>query len=448
MEDEKNKLNQEPNSIEDGSNPKESIDRRDFLKKASLATIGGISLPFISFNSLKAQEDKDDEDEDTKKDNKEAEPESKNEDSSGSLATRDLGKLGKVSVITFGGNLITDSNVIKSALNMGVTCIDTAPGYYGGQSEETIGKFLKQNKDARKKIILSTKFKIDDEDPAYGGDENKMFSSLEKSLKRLNTDYVDIVYVHGVGGIHRVTNDKLHAAFDKAKKKGMVKHLGITCFNGDMKAVIKKAVEDGRFDVIQFYYNYIRRNDKYESKFFDYDKVISKAKEKKIGIIASEPFAGGFDVTKPDFKGKDFRGASIRWILKNENISSVSVPIRNYNELEQYVKAVSGGGSNDEGALSSYQKAVTEQWKHSYCRACDVCLPVCIFNVAVPDILRYRAQFENFGMEKKAILSYKALIDQNQAVYCETCSEPCKHVCPFGVDIKPSLVQAHKLLTL
>ncbi|MDH5682258.1 MAG: hypothetical protein OEZ36_11760, partial [Spirochaetota bacterium] len=58
-------------------------------------------------------------------------------------------------------------------------------------------------------------------------------------------------------------------------------------------------------------------------------------------------------------------------------------------------------------------------------------------------------QFENFGMEKKAILSYKKLLEvKNQAVYCQTCSEPCKHVCPFGVDIKPSLLKAHQLLSL
>ncbi|HEO64512.1 MAG TPA: hypothetical protein ENI73_01450 [Spirochaetes bacterium] len=420
---------------------KKELPRRDFIKKASLATIGGI-LPFIAANTLRAQDDEGDSDDEGDDDD----DSSNDESSSAGLAPRKLGKVGEISALTFGAHLITDKKVLEAAIDMGINCIDTAPKYYAGQSEELIGEYLKKNKSSRENLIISTKLPIEDEDPTYGGTEEKMLASIEKSLKRLQTDYVDILYIHGVGGIHRVTNPMLHSAFEKAKEKGMVKHLGLTSYNGDMKEVVKKAIDGGKFDVLMLYYNYVRQNDRYESRFFQYSDLFDKAKEKNIGIIASEPFAGGFDVTKRDLD-KGFREASISWILENDKISSVRAPIRNFSELERYAGAAKGGSGNT-SVLSSYQKAVSEQWGHSYCRACDVCLPVCIFNVAIPDILRYRAQYENFGMEKKAILSYKVLLEKkNQAVYCATCSEPCRHVCPFGVDIKPSLLQAHKLLS-
>lgn len=474
-------------------NEEQKLPRRDFLKKASFATAGGLALPFTSIQTGHAEEA----DKEVKIDpNMEKIIEKEGFEQArlgGILAPKILGKIGYVSSLTFGAHLITEMEVLEASIAMGMNMVDTAPRYYGGNSEELIGRYLEIYPQNREKLILSTKLPFEAEDPAYDGSEDKMLDAIEKSLKRLNTYYIDIVYVHGVGGIHRVANPQLFSAFEKAKERGWVRHLGITSFNGDLSKVAHKAIETEMYDVIMLYYNFVREHDELESKFFNYKSIFKKAKEKNIGIIASEPFAGGFDITEPSFRKKDVRGASIRWLLSQRNIDSVRVPIRNYSELEKYVAAVkSGGGTtevfsgakttgndgktpqgtdkhtelrlkhrdlgyesdiassqSDESILKQYRKTLTNKWNHNYCRACDVCLPVCIFNVAIPDILRYKTQFENFGMEKKAILSYKILLEEkNQAVYCETCSEPCKKVCPFGVDIKPNLLYAHQLLSI
>lgn len=458
MDDKKVMLEKEEQELDAKQSTEEGTPRREFIKKASLAVLGGISLPIISANRLRAQNDDDEKPTDEKETSgdeatekkAETKAETTKEASAEGMKMRTLGKVGQVSELTFGGHIITDVKVLEAAIAMGFNLFDTAPVYYGGQSEEAIGEYLKKNKDKRSKLIISTKLPIETDDAQFQGNAEKMMASLDKSLKRMNTDYVDIISIQGVGGEHRVTNPELHSFFEKAKKAGKAKHLGLTSYYGDMKRVVNKAIDLGSFDVIQLYYNFVRATDQHESRFFDYKTLFSRAKSKKIGIMVSDPFAGGFDVTNPNFKDKDFRGAAIRWLLQNKSIDTVRIPIRNFQELETYGSAAKKAfSSTDQKILDAYKSVVSKKGDHHYCRACNVCIPVCIFNVAIEDIFRYRQQFESFSMEKKSIVSYKILLEEkNRAVYCHTCSEPCKGVCPFGIDIKPELLKAHKLLSL
>jgi aryl-alcohol dehydrogenase-like predicted oxidoreductase len=114
---------------------------------------------------------------------------------------RRLGKSGlKVSEIGLGTNALgaradeeTSIKLIDKALDLGVNLIDTAEVYVRGRSEEIVGKALKGK---RSQAVLATKFGVQYSPKERGGSRTNIIKSIEGSLKRLNTDYIDLYYLH------------------------------------------------------------------------------------------------------------------------------------------------------------------------------------------------------------------------------------------------------------
>ena len=124
-----------------------------------------------------------------------------NAEASGAMQTRILGKTGaRVSIVAFGcgsrflayGNEDAAVNVLNHALDSGISYLDTAYGYGDGQSETWIGQVAKTR---RKEFFLATKIEPRDGDAAM--------RILEGTLKRLQTDQVDLIHVHGLQGARR-----------------------------------------------------------------------------------------------------------------------------------------------------------------------------------------------------------------------------------------------------
>ena len=106
------------------------------------------------------------------------------------LPTRTFGKTGvKVSSLALGGifDIVSNQLQLKQALDWGVTYWDTASGYNGGKSETGIGMYFEKNPQARKSVFLVTKAS-----GAHSVDD--MSQSLEQSLERMKTDYVDTYF--------------------------------------------------------------------------------------------------------------------------------------------------------------------------------------------------------------------------------------------------------------
>ena len=110
------------------------------------------------------------------------------------VPVRKFGKTGQdVSVLSLGAIGLMDSQVIlTSSLKWGVTYWDTAYGYTNGNSELCIGKFLAARPEMRKKLFIVSK-------ATYSGNVKGADERLHESLKRMNTDYVDLYYgIHGL----------------------------------------------------------------------------------------------------------------------------------------------------------------------------------------------------------------------------------------------------------
>jgi aryl-alcohol dehydrogenase-like predicted oxidoreductase len=198
-----------------------------------------------------------------------------------SIVLRDFGFTGlKVSAVGFGagkigGKDLSDKKVDKllnSVLDMGINLIDTARSY--GEAEHRIGKFLKHR---RSEFILSTKVGYDVE-----GVEDWTFKCItegvEKALRILQTDYIDIVHLHSCNK-DILEKGEVIEALTKMAQEGKIK---VPAYSGDNEA-LEFAVHSGSFASIQSSINICDQK--------TVNTILHQAKQGYMGVIAKRPLA-------------------------------------------------------------------------------------------------------------------------------------------------------------
>lgn len=131
------------------------------------------------------------------------------------------------------------SELIKKAIDLGINLFDHADIYGRGVSEEKFGNFLKKNKGIRNKIIIQTKCGIGK--GYYNLSAEHIINSLEKSLVRLKTDYVDILLLHRPDALFQP--EAIRAAFNKLYRDGKVRYFGVSNMNVPQIELLKKHLE-------------------------------------------------------------------------------------------------------------------------------------------------------------------------------------------------------------
>lgn len=128
--------------------------------------------------------------------------------------------------------------ILDSALGAGVNCLDTAAGY--GDSEKVIGKYLADCNKRRSDISIITKFKLGNISSSEV--EIVMMRSVEKSLKNLNTDYLDILLMHDSKEFSTFGN-KITKVFENLLDKGIIKVAGASCYGfGEIEAMLRNDI--------------------------------------------------------------------------------------------------------------------------------------------------------------------------------------------------------------
>ena len=160
---------------------------------------------------------------------------------------RSLGKSElQVSILSFGcmslgENDAENARIIHHAIENGINYFDTADLYQKGQNEQTVGKALKGKRD---KVILSSKVDNQWRADGSGWDWNPkkeyILSSVEGSLKRLNTDYIDLYQLHG-GTIDDPIDDSI-AAFEQLQQQGKIRFAGVCNYNVDLLKEAQKHI--------------------------------------------------------------------------------------------------------------------------------------------------------------------------------------------------------------
>jgi aryl-alcohol dehydrogenase-like predicted oxidoreductase len=199
---------------------------------------------------------------------------------------RVLGRTGfRVSDIGCGPVSISNENVLKAVLDTGVNFIDTAEFYGNGNNELMVGKAIKGF--SRSSIFLNTKIGITENDT-----EESIITRIKKCLERLGTDYLDGLMLWNAGSVKEIKNKAFHNAFSNLKNEGRVKYCGISCHGTsmgtepeeNMEKIIGSAVEDGRFDLVLFVYNYVQQEMG--------QNILKECAKKNIGttLMKTDPF--------------------------------------------------------------------------------------------------------------------------------------------------------------
>lgn len=169
--------------------------------------------------------------------------------------------------------------VIKAALNDGITLLDTAFMYGLGKSEDIIGNVI-QDFDRSKFVIASKAAQDPNNDLKPNNDPKFLTKSIDESLERLQTDYIDIFYIHFPDD--KTPKAEAVDALAQAKKAGKIRAIGISNFNLDQ---IKEANQDGQVDVVENNYSLVHRDA--ESEIFPYLKA------HQISFVPYFPLASG-----------------------------------------------------------------------------------------------------------------------------------------------------------
>ncbi|MXX24319.1 MAG: aldo/keto reductase [Caldilineaceae bacterium SB0668_bin_21] len=209
---------------------------------------------------------------------------------------RDFGRTGmKVSPLCLGcmnfGRRTTPEDaydIIDRALDAGLNFLDTANVYSRGRSEEITGEALKRN-GSRSRIVLATKVhgRMDDDDPnAAGSSRRHIIEQCEASLKRLQTDYIDIYQIHRPRP--EIAIDETLRALDDLVRSGKVRYLGTSTFAAWQVVEslwVAKELGLNRFVSEQPPYHILDRRIERE--------LIPMAQTFGIGLIPWSPLAGG-----------------------------------------------------------------------------------------------------------------------------------------------------------
>ena len=355
------------------------------------------------------------------------------------MPMRMLGRTGlKVSEIGFGGFPIDDPDVVLYALDRGVNYLDTSNCYRGGRSETANGRALKGRRD---RFVVTTKWC-----PHHVGAEpvkQAFLAQLDASLKRLQTDHVDIILNHEVGkhsdgiGVDRLKNPEMFEAFEAAKKSGKVRFLGASGHDADLMSVVDHAIEAGPFDVLLCRYSFL--------DYPDQQSLIDKAAAAGVGVVAMKTLAGakGADLDRFRDRHVTFKQAALKWVLSNDKVSNLIISINGTRQVDEYVAAAGKPlTAEDRGILEEYAAEFSTQ----VCRYSGACLPACPEGVRIADILRFSMYFHEYGQERRGLESYARLVEAERAAHCLHCAGYCEQACAYDLPIQSLMVRADNAL--
>ncbi len=174
------------------------------------------------------------------------------------LITRALGKTGIVLPVVNMGVMNADNpELVRRAYEAGMRHFDTAAGYWRGKNEEMIGHVL-ADLGARSQAIIATKVALPPaqrESLAPAALKEAFIKVFEGSLKRLKTDYVDILYIHDVSLVEDIKRPGFLEALAELKGQKKTRFVGFSCHQ-NMAACLDEAVSTNFYDVLLVAYNY------------------------------------------------------------------------------------------------------------------------------------------------------------------------------------------------
>lgn len=179
--------------------------------------------------------------------------------------------------------------LIGAAIDAGINFFDTANIYSYGQSEQLLGESVQQLGIKRDSVVIATKVlgRMDQNPNSVGLSRYHILNSVDASLQRLQMDYIDVLYVHGVDP--RTSIENTVRTLNDVVNSGKARYIAICNWPAWMVAKAQAiAIHNGwhKFLGLQYYYSAVSRDIEHE--------LIPMAKDHSLGIFPWSPLAGGF----------------------------------------------------------------------------------------------------------------------------------------------------------
>lgn len=331
---------------------------------------------------------------------------------------RTLGNTGiKVPVISMGVMRADNPNLVKAALEQGITFLDTANVYQGGQNEEMLGKLLKDY--SRDSFVIATKVK-----PKGGNHKTGLYSNkttekdflkmFDEGMERLGLEYVDILYHHAVSKREAALWEPVLSAMKKIKESGRAKHLGISTHKNEPE-IIQAAIDSGVYEVVLVAYNFKQNH------LPEMNRAISDAAKAGLGIVGMKNLAGGF-LDKEKQKPVNAK-AALKWALQNSNVHTLIPGFTSFDQLEECIEVMKDikmqQKEKDELLLASNEQGM-------YCNACSECVSQCKKELPIPELMRaYMYTYGYREVKKAQDLLVQLDMPANACADCNDCTVSC-----------------------
>ena len=288
--------------------------------------------------------------------------------------------------------------ILQKAFYHGINYYDTARAYT--DSEEKLGDAFRYTRD---RIIISTK--------TMATDAEGFWKDLEESLRKLQTDYIDIYQFHNPDFCPRPGDGTgLYEAALKAKEEGKIRHIGIT---NHRLPVAREAVESGLYETLQFPFSYLSSDEDLA--------LVAKTRAAGMGFIAMKALAGGLindsAAAYAYMSRSQFDHVAPIWGIQRES------------ELDEFLSYQACPPAIDSRIMDRIDKD-RQELSGEFCRGCGYCMP-CPAGIEINTCARM-----SLLLRRSPSAGYLSPQWQEKMKLIESClhCNQCMKKCPYGLN--------------
>lgn len=385
-----------------------NLSRRHFLSGSALA-VAPIALSGIGAGQALAQG---------------AKPQAK-----GKILRRKLGRTGiELPIVSMGVMNADNPAVVQQSYEIGVRLFDTAMGYQAGRNEEMIGTVIK-NLGVRKNVTIQTKIRVPRLGPDIPADEvaARFRADFDGCLKRLQSDYVDILLLHGPS-VAQMNDPGVRKALAEAKSSRRARFVGVST-HSDQADVLNDAAKTGFYDAVTVSVNFTQAGD---SALLG---AIRKAAAAGVGVIAMKTQASGRRGFQPGPPVN--QTAALKWVLRHEEITTAIPGYTNFAHMTEDFSVAYGLEYNEEERKFLAEKNL--QAEMAYCQQCSRCVPTCPRGVDIPTLMRthmYAARYGNFLHARATLDEFGGSARLASCGDCSECGARCSNYVRIAENIR------------
>jgi predicted aldo/keto reductase-like oxidoreductase len=271
----------------------------------------------------------------------------------------------------------------------------------------------------RDKVIIETKIPLPR--GLTSGLTDRILSDFAGCLKRLQTDYVDILMIHQPS-VEQMNNPEIVAALKQARQEKKARFIGVSQHQGQA-GILNSAAETGIYDVVVVGFNFLNATDQ------AFLQALKTASSKGVGVIAMKTQTGG--------RARDIgplnQTAMLKWVLQHQEIATAIPGYTTFDQLNESFAVAYGIEYTPEEKAWLADKNVLAAV--DFCRQCGTCRPACPRGVDIPTLMRvhmYAANYSNFDQARRTLDELPAEEGLRNCTLCEDCRAGCANQVRIG----------------